>query len=227
VTNRLNSLFSLVYFILHLLVSSPSRYGSKKENKEDVSVINFEIPPNYKEEDEKDVILKKGKGISEKDGLWDNQIEEYMKQFKNHGWKGVYSINELDKIPVSKKMSFIMNLSPSNKPGTHWVAVYIDTKNDMDIEYFDSFGRDPPKEFLEGIKSIINKLNPKVYLKLKINKIVDQRANSSTCGYHAMNFLLNRYKGTPFKDCSGYSNVVKGENDAHKLENKIKKFGYI
>jgi hypothetical protein len=150
-----------------------------------------------------------------------------MKQFKNYGWKGVYDIDQLNEIPVSKKMSFIMNLSPSTKLGTHWVAVYIDTKHDMSIEYFDSFGRDPPTEFLKGIKLIINKLNPSVYLKLKINKIVDQRNNSSTCGYHAMNFLLNRYKGIPFKDCSGYSNVMKGESDAHKLEEKLKKFEYI
>jgi hypothetical protein len=148
-----------------------------------------------------------------------------MKQFTKYGWKGVYSINELDKIPVSNNMSFIMNLSPDYKAGTHWVAVNI-IKNDA-VEYFDSFGRDPPHQFLVGIKSIINKLHPTVYMKLKINRIIEQRANSSTCGYFAMLFLLNRYQGKPFKDCTGYSDVTHGEKEANELKNKFKKFHYI
>ena len=191
---------------------SPEKEG-KEEEEEEIDIEELEE--------------KKGEGNVEKDGLWDDQIEDYMKQFAKDGWKGVYSVNELNEIPVSKKMSFIMNLSPDYKKGTHWVAVYIDAKKDMSVDYFDSFGRDPNEETLKGIKEIVDKIHSNVYLKLKINKIVDQRANSSTCGYHAMNFLLNRYKGIPFKDCSGYSNVEKGEKDAHKLESKFKKFGYI
>ena len=105
------------------------------------------------------------------DGLWDNQIEEYMKSFKKYGWKGVYSINELNKIPVSKRMSFIMNLSPDYKAGTHWVAIYIDTTHDQAVEYYDSFGEDPPHRFLKDIKLIINKLVQLGQFKIYLAKI--------------------------------------------------------
>jgi hypothetical protein len=150
-----------------------------------------------------------------------------MKPFRKYGWKGTYNIDELNKIPLSHKMSFIMNLSPSYKKGTHWVAVYIDTKNDKSVEYYDSYGEDPPLEFMRNIKTLINKLHPEYYLKFKINKIVDQRANSQTCGYHCINFLLDRYKGKPFKDCTGYSEIMKSEKKADELKEKFKKFGLI
>jgi hypothetical protein len=57
----------------------------------------------------------------------------------------------------------------------------------MSIEYFDSFERDPNKETLKKIKEIVDKIHSNIYLKLKVNKIVGQRANNSIYGYHAMN----------------------------------------
>ena len=54
----------------------------------------------------------------------------------------------MDEIKHIKQISFpfayIFNLDPSYKPGVHWVAVYIDKEGRP--EYFDSFGRPPPKE---------------------------------------------------------------------------------
>ena len=40
--------------------------------------------------------------------------------------------------------AYVFNLDPSYKPGSHWVAVYIDRKGRP--EYFDSFGRPPPRK---------------------------------------------------------------------------------
>jgi hypothetical protein len=120
-----------------------------------------------------------------------------------------------------------MNLSPDYKTGTHWVAVYIDTKNDMSIEYYDPFGDDPPHRFLKDIKLIIKKLHSNIYLKLKINKIKDQRANSNNCGYHSINFLLDRYNNIPFKETTGYSEIMKSEKKANKLKEQFKKFDLI
>ena len=95
------------------------------------------------------------------------------------------------------------------------------------LEYFDSFGEDPPHECLVGIKKIVDKLNPSVYMKMKINKIIEQRANSDSCGYLAIKFLLDRYKGNPFKDCTGYSDITHGEKEAKILKSKFKKFDLI
>ena len=60
-------------------------------------------------------------------------------------FRGVYAIDEIELIKtVSYPSSFVINLNPSYKPGSHWVAVYLE-KNGVG-EYFDSFARYPPHE---------------------------------------------------------------------------------
>ena len=60
-------------------------------------------------------------------------------------FKGVYALDEIVHIKQkSFPSAYVFNLDPSYKPGSHWVAVYIDRKGRP--EYFDSFGRPPPRE---------------------------------------------------------------------------------
>src|SRR5690606_35297357 len=103
-----------------------------------------------------------GNGTSRNDGLYDDEIQKLLSQYVPQGFKGVYSIDEIDKVPVSNKMAFILNFDPSYKSGSHWVAVFIDTKTDKSIEYFDSYGDDPPKRFYKDIKKLIDKLDPSI-----------------------------------------------------------------
>ena len=57
--------------------------------------------------------------------------------------KGFHAIDEMKLIKsVSYPSCFVINLDPSYKPGSHWVAVYFD-RND-EGEYSDSFARYPP-----------------------------------------------------------------------------------
>ncbi|EGG18909.1 hypothetical protein DFA_02648 [Cavenderia fasciculata] len=92
-----------------------------------------------------------------------------------------------------------MNLDPHNKPGSHWIAVYIDADKDKSVEYYDSFGQEPTDDFMKQLKDLIDEINPDYYLKFKLNKVIDQSSNSTTCGYHAIKFLLNRYNGNEEK----------------------------
>src|SRR5258706_511757 len=88
-----------------------------------------------------------------------------------------YKIVILSKISVNKntkKIGFIFNTDPSWKKGSHWFACYIDTDKDRSLEYYDSFARQPSKEFMENIKTVINKMCPNTYLKFKVNHIVEQ-----------------------------------------------------
>ena len=89
------------------------------------------------------------------------------------------------------------------------------------IEYYDSYGRDPSKAFMKQVKLMVSNLEPDTYLKFKINRVKQQREDSDTCGYHAMLFLMDRFKGKPFKQCTGWSEVCKAEKRAAKV------FGYI
>lgn len=182
---------------------------------------------------------KTGKGIDSKSvGLWDTEIKSMMKKYQSMGFLGVISVDQLKTLlpKIHKGMSnisFIMNTSPSSVKVGHWVAIYIDTKHDRSVEYYDSFADDPPERFMEDIRYIIDKLAPSVYLKFKINRVVDQRANSDTCGYMAMKFLISRYdkdnneEDNSFKGCTGWSDVMKSEAAAKLMKEKYQKFGHI
>jgi len=128
------------------------------------------------------------------------------------------------------KFGFVMNTDPSSKEGKHWVGVLIDLDDDLSLEYFDSFGKDPDKKFMKEIKKLIDKLKPNSYLKFKINKVQVQDNKSQNCGFFAMKFLLDRLlNGLTFKQATGYKNEIvddsiQGERNIKSLKNK---FGYI
>ena len=123
-----------------------------------------------------------------------------------------------------------MNTDPSNKEGKHWIAVLIDLDDDLSVEYFDSFGREPTRKFMKEIKKLIDKLRPHSYLKFKTNRVQLQDKNTQNCGFFAMKFLLDRLaNGLTFKEATGYKNEIidnsiQGENNIQSLKNK---FGYI
>src|SRR5699024_3671114 len=98
--------------------------------------------------------------------------------YKSKGFSGVIAADEIPKlIPHAKKyMSWVMNKDPSNKPGSHWVAVLIDgrPKGEGVIEYYDSLAEKPDKRFFKDIKPLVEKISPDVYLKYKYNKIKEQ-----------------------------------------------------
>lgn len=162
-------------------------------------------------------------------GLYNTQIQKIMKPFEKYGFKGVVALDQIDilipKIKKGERMSFIMNLDKSNEPGSHWVAVYIDPEESL--EYYDSFGENPPESFSKDILYLINQLKPAVYLKFKVNKIQDQSSSSKNCGFFAMKFLIDRYKGVPFKECTGFNNAKKGEKDIEHFKKQYEKFEYI
>jgi Ulp1 family protease len=45
----------------------------------------------------------------------------------------------------------IFNTDPHNKPGVHWVAVFIDNRNKI-VDYFDSLGNTPNKNICSFLK---------------------------------------------------------------------------
>lgn len=166
-----------------------------------------------------------------KDGLYSDQIEEMMKDYKPKGFLGVISADEVVKLIQESlkfdKFGWVMNKDTADKPGSHWVAVYCDLDGDCSIDYYDSFAEDPDHIFLEQIKQLIDSHDLTYYLKMKINRIKQQAENSSLCGFHAMRFLMDRFKGKKFVEASGYSEVRSSEKAAKGLMEKFERFGYI
>lgn len=198
----------------------------KKEIEEEISRTDLmppatpAAPPKPPEEEvEGDGMHLSGKGLT------DMQINQMMKRYKRY--MGTFASDEMKQIPVKRQMGFIINTQPRSKGKGHWVACYIDTLKDMSVEYYDSFAQEPSNAFLVGLKAIVDKLKPSIYLKFKVNRIKEQKINSSDCGYHSMNFLINRFNGASFKECSGYNQYAKGVRDVNNLKQRFKKFDYI
>ena len=68
-----------------------------------------------------------------------------MKILKIPNFRGVFPRDVLPKQPW-KKESMIVNLDSIENKGTHWVCFY--KKDDELVEYFDSFGMEPPLELI-------------------------------------------------------------------------------
>ena len=97
------------------------------------------------------------------------------------------------------KIGIIYNLDVSTQSGSHWVAVYIDNKNN-EINYYDSYGSLPT----QLINSFIERLT-KQYNKININPTIiyhDKRNQygGSECGLFSMNFILERLYGSTMYD---------------------------
>lgn len=103
-------------------------------------------------------------------------------------FRGVYACDRLPRKIISKPCFLIINTDPANKPGTHWIAIYIPKKGKA--EYFDSYGNPP------YIKLVINfMLRHSIGYKYNTNQL--QSMFSSCCGIYCCEYVLHR--------CLGYS----------------------
>jgi hypothetical protein len=98
------------------------------------------------------------------------------------------------------KIGIIFNLDPHHKPGSHWVAMFINTRK-REIYYLDSYGEKIPRQidkFANKVKKqSLNIGNNKEY-KLLINKRRHQFSESE-CGMYSLYFIIQMLKGTTFK----------------------------
>ena len=103
-------------------------------------------------------------------------------------FRGVFPSDRLPNI-VNNNIpnAFIINLDTHDKPGSHWVGLYITTFGVA--VYMDSFGVGP---LLPTIKSFISK-NSRA---LRYNNIVIQSLTSQTCGLYATYFIMKMADGS-------------------------------
>ena len=96
--------------------------------------------------------------------------------------------NKLQKI---KYLGIIFNTDDHTKPGTHWLAVFIDNNNKT-IEYFDSLGHPPIKNICNFLKHFHN-------YNFKINRTPFQKGNNN-CGVFACYYIIQRLLGYSYKE---------------------------
>lgn len=91
----------------------------------------------------------------------------------------------------SNYTGIIFNTDPHNKPGIHWVSVFIDNRNKI-VDYFDSLGNNPNKNICSFLKRFKN-------YHFNFNKVKHQKAGAQ-CGVYACFFLNQRLQGITMAD---------------------------
>ena len=81
----------------------------------------------------------------------------------------------------------VANVDPDNKPGKHWIGIYIDADGHGD--FFDSYGR-PPR-----VKAFQKFLQENCGSDWDFNKHMVQSPFSSACGQHVVHYLHHRTRG--------------------------------
>ena len=118
--------------------------------------------------------------------------------------------NKIDKIGM------VYNLDVSSGPGTHWVAVFVDNKNN-EINYYDSYGSKPPfliNKFLENLKNKYKKINENSVL---IYNDKRHQYGGSECGMYSINFILERLNNVNMYEIYKRNISDKKMNDLRKL----------
>jgi uncharacterized protein Veg len=136
-------------------------------------------------------------------------MKQYENKYKNFKFIGPvpidfdyeYSVgqcivNELCNINIAtllnrniKKVGIIFNLDPHNKPGSHWVALYLDLVR-YKVYYFDSYGMEPPSEIKKLVERIQEQgTNLGKNIEYKYNQTRHQYKNSE-CGVYSMHFIV-------------------------------------
>lgn len=153
-----------------------------------------------------------GKKKGENDGgLYNDELEHIMKNRVKH-FVPVVAQDKVNQLlpfvqPERKYFCAIINTEPSSSSGRHWRCIFIDNRDDFpSAEYFDSLceSSQPEPLLLDTMKKIAIKLNPEKMFKFKFNRLQRQNENSSSCGYHCMQFLENRINGYDFETASGW-----------------------
>lgn len=198
----------------------------KQDKNEEIIELNLDDELTDEENEENENTKRKkadGKADSSK-GLYDNEINEMMMPYRKKGFLGTIASDEipklLPKVGFRKKVSFIMNTDKSTGPGKHWQGINITPET---IEFYDSFGDPPTKQFMKDIEPLIRQIHPNKYLKFIQNKIKVQDDRSSNCGYFSVKWLQDRLDGKPFIDAVKTSRTRQAEKNIKKFKNTVKK----
>ncbi len=75
-----------------------------------------------------------------------------------HRYVPVIAADQVDQLSLPKygNWSYIMNLDPSDMPGSQWIAANIDVMNGKFIEYYDPLGGPPTPDCLRRIQAFVD-----------------------------------------------------------------------
>ena len=134
------------------------------------------------------------------------ELDEILRRtLKNCNFIGVFACDQLPvKTPISRPVALVVNTDPSHKPGSHWLAAYIDKHNTA--TFFDSFGN-PPERFSKSIVEFLKENCEDIQYQARQL----QSLCSTVCGQHCVFFL------THMNTCDDYVKfLTKFKDNTHK-----------
>lgn len=93
----------------------------------------------------------------------------------------------------TSRIGIVFNIDPHDKPGRHWVSLFIDIKGKHAC-YFDSFGELPPPE----VEKLLTNLKDQGITRISYNDIRHQKSNTE-CGMFSIYFLIAALSGRPIE----------------------------
>ncbi len=140
-------------------------------------------------------------------------MKQYEKAYKHFDFMGPTPINfdsrklygecvweELCKFDLQKLINkgktmigIIFNTDPDNKPGQHWISMFINIKKKI-IFFFDSTGDPAPSEVMELVKRIQKQglaLKRPIKFKFDSNKGIEHQHGNTECGMYSIYFIVH------------------------------------
>jgi len=109
-------------------------------------------------------------------------------------WDELCNFNLNDQINNGKtKIGIVFNTDPHNKPGEHWISMFINIRKGQ-IFFFDSVGNKCPKEvlqFVERIKKQGEQLSKPIVFKFDENYPVEHQYGNTECGIYSIFFIVH------------------------------------
>ena len=109
-------------------------------------------------------------------------------------WEELCHFNLFDQIKHGKtKIGIIFNTDTHDKPGEHWISLFINL-NKGNIFFFDSAGDRIPSQvqkFVDKVEEQGRKLTPPVYFKFDQNYPIEHQYKNTECGIYSLFFIVH------------------------------------
>ena len=109
-------------------------------------------------------------------------------------WEELCNFNLKQQIKEGKtKIGIIFNTDTHDKPGKHWISMFINIKKGK-IFFFDSVGRTAPdeiKQFVERVKLQGKDYSPKINFTYDENHPVEHQYGNTECGIYSIFFIAH------------------------------------
>lgn len=142
----------------------------------------------------------------------DDAMKLYEQEYPGYQFLGTYPVDcpmgyqcPLSRMSIRKlkqkgihRVGIVFNLDYHYQGGSHWVALFSDFDGPS-VEYFDSYGHEPPSMIKQFMKKIAAKLGQSTTL---IYNDKRHQYGSSECGMYSMVYIASRLAGKSAYDMS-------------------------